>query len=98
MAAARSKTAELADIEKRSRSERNELVSQQQARRAVMDRIADKIKARRREVDTLKQDEGRLTRLIEGLGRVIQRPPAGARPEQPAATAPVLRNDQTAGR
>jgi septal ring factor EnvC (AmiA/AmiB activator) len=95
VAAARSKTAELAEIEKRSRSERNELVNQQQARRAVMDRIADKIKARRREVETLKQDESRLTRLIDGLGRVIQRPPAGARPEQPAATAPVLRNDQT---
>ena len=95
VATARSKTAELAEIEKRSRSERNELVSQQQARRTVLDRIADKIKTRRREVDTLKQDEGRLSRLIEGLGRAIQRPPAAVKPEPPVATAPVLRNDQT---
>lgn len=104
-AQAQNQADELAEIEKRSRSERSQLVNQQQAKRVVLDRIADRIKTRNREIGNLKQDEMRLARLIEGLSRVMRRPAPDVRaapehgesatPGASAKPAPILRNEQT---
>jgi len=69
------KNIELAQIEKSSRDERATLLEQQQKRRGVLEQIAQKIKAQRREIDSLKRDETRLARLIEGLGKIISKKP-----------------------
>ena len=71
----RGKTEELAAIEKNHEKERAELVVQQQKRRASLDTLAGQIKARQREIDSLKRDERRLTRLIDGLSRIVKTTP-----------------------
>lgn len=87
---ARDKSAELAEIEKNQQRERAGLVEQQKKRQAVLARLADRIKAQRREVDKLKRDEKRLAKLIEGLGRIVARPKRA-----PQAQGPALRNERT---
>lgn len=89
---ARAKNAELAEIEKRQQGERADLVGQQKKRQAVLARLADRIKAQRREIGKLKRDEHRLSKLIEGLGRIVAKP---RRPDRPQAQAPALRNERT---
>jgi septal ring factor EnvC (AmiA/AmiB activator) len=87
---AREKSAELAAIEQRRQSERDSLVGQQKKRQAVLARLSDRIKAQRQEVGKLKRDEKRLTRLIEGLGRIVAAPKSA-----PKTGAPPLRNERT---
>jgi septal ring factor EnvC (AmiA/AmiB activator) len=47
------------------------LLDQQRKRRAVLARISDRITAKRQEITQLRRDERRLSRLIDGLGRII---------------------------
>lgn len=88
----RGKTEELAAIEKNHEKERTELVIQQQKRRAALDSLAGQIKARQREINSLKRDERRLTRLIDGLSRIVKttprRPPPVNTPK-PAEIGPA---------
>ena len=87
---ARGKSEALAEIEKRQQQEHAGLVEQQKKRQATLARLAERIKAQRREVDRLKRDEKRLSKLIEGLGRIVARPRRA-----PQAGGPVLRNERT---
>lgn len=87
---AREKGSELAQIEQRQQRERAGLLEQQQKRQALLARLSDRIKAQRREVDRLRRDERRLTKLIAGLGRIVA-PPRSAAPAQ----RPSLRNERT---
>lgn len=79
----RSKSAELAEIGRKQEQDRVELLAQQKQRKQVLDRIAGKIKAQRREIGTLKANEARLSRLIDGLGRITRKPPP--RPAKPGS-------------
>ena len=72
--ARRDKVAALASIEQRQQAERTALVARQKERQAVLARIAGEIRSQRRQIDTLKNDERRLTQLIAGLSRVVRRP------------------------
>lgn len=83
---AREKSEKLAAIERQQQSERASLVAQRQQRQAMLARMADRIKAQRREIGALKRDEQRLAKLIEGLARL-----AVARPSKP-------QRDRTAGK
>ncbi len=86
--AVKAKSAELAEIEAKSREEQAELLLQQQKHRAVLQKIAANIKAQRREINSLKRDGARLTRLIEGLTRIVRRPaPAKPAPRPREAAA-----------
>ncbi len=87
---ASAKSAELAEIESRQQRERAGLVEQQQKRQLVLARLAERIKAQRREVDRLKRDEKRLAKLIADLGRRA----APAR-RAPRTQGPALRNERT---
>lgn len=69
---AREKTAQLAEIEARQRSEREQLSRESEARKKVLERLATQIKSQRREVSTLERNEKRLTDLIEKLARLAQ--------------------------
>jgi septal ring factor EnvC (AmiA/AmiB activator) len=67
---------QLAEIAQREEKERASLRQRQQERQAVMTKISAQIKAQKREIETLKQNEQRLGKLIESLAR------------RPAKTAP----------
>lgn len=93
---ARDKSAELAAIEQRQQQARAGLVEQQKKRQATLARLSDRIKAQRQEVGKLKLDEKRLTKLIEGLSRIVARPkpaphtrtPAQGKPRMPETSFP----------
>ena len=85
-AAVRAKSEELAQIEVKSRGEQAELLAQQKKRRELLDRIAARLKAQRKEIDSLKRDESRLTQLVQGLSRIVKRSPRPVPPPPPAPT------------
>lgn len=93
-AAAREKAEKLAAIEQQRQKERAALVTQRQQRQTTLAKVADRIKAQRREIDTMKRDEQRLGKLIEGLARIAAtRPHAKSKPGR-AAAEPVARNER----
>lgn len=78
--AAREKSEKLAAIEAQQQSERAGLQAQRQQRQALLVQMAGRIKAQRREIDTLRRDEQRLVQLIDGLARLAAaKRPAKAR-------------------
>jgi len=103
--AARAKAAEIARIETRRQEERATLLAKSRERQAVLARIADQIRGQRREIDTLKRDEQRLGKLIDGLARLAaklpkRKPAKAATPksgEPRAAASRPLREADTAG-
>ena len=97
--AVRDKTDKLAENEKKQQEQRQTLLSQQKQRQVVLAGIADKIKSQRKEIETLKQNEKRLSKLIDGLTRLVAKPPV----KRPASTktskgspvtAPEIRNER----
>ncbi len=67
---ARERQAQLAEIEHRQQESRAQLLARKKQRLTTLAAMADRIKAQRREIDTLKRDEQRLSKLIEGLARI----------------------------
>jgi septal ring factor EnvC (AmiA/AmiB activator) len=85
------KAAELADIEARSRTEREQLLKERRERRRVLERIAGEMRDAKKRMQALVADASRLSRLIEEIGKLLQaRPSAGYRRE----AAPVSRPSQ----
>lgn len=70
----------LAEIARREETERADLRQRQQERQAVLARISSQIKAQRKEIETLRQNEQRLGNLIASLARKA----AQARSSRPA--------------
>ncbi len=60
----------LAEIERRQQEGRAQLLERKKQRLTTLVAIADRLKAQRREITTLKRDEQRLAKLIEGLARI----------------------------
>jgi len=77
--AARGKHDELTVIEQKQQQQRASLLAQQQQRQAVLTSLADRIRTQRREIDTLRRDEKRLTNLVEKLARLFAKQAAEAR-------------------
>lgn len=90
---AHDKREELARIEQAQRSERDALVATKDKRRQVLALVSGKIRSQRREISTLKRNEQRLTRLIEGLGRILAKPLAPGRSGEPHRGPPATRNE-----
>jgi len=91
---AREKNAELAAIEQKQQLARGRLVEQQKQRQTLLARTADRIKAQRREIGALQKDEKRLTKLLDGLTRIVKRP-AKVAPRGAERPAPAVRNERT---
>ena len=93
--AARERQAQLAEIERRQQESRAQLLERKKQRLTTLAAIAEKLKAQRREITTLKRDEQRLARLIEGLARIAAtkkaRPRVGAG-DTATARAPKLKS------
>jgi len=74
------KARELAAIEASSRAEREQLLKDRRERRRVLERIALEVRDAKKRMQTLVADEGRLSRLVEEIGKLLQtRPGAGYR-------------------
>ncbi len=93
--ARRDKAEELAVIEQKQQAGKVALVQKQKERQAVLARIAGTIRTQRREIDTLKNDEKRLTRLIEGLSRIVRTPPTAKHRHTPPSEGSAPRVEAT---
>ncbi|WP_310450277.1 murein hydrolase activator EnvC family protein [Sulfuritalea sp.] len=93
--AAQARQAQLAEIERRQQESRAQLLDRKKQRLTKLIAIADRLKAQRREINTLKRDEQRLAKLIDGLARIAAskraRPKVGAGGTA-VARAPKLKN------
>jgi septal ring factor EnvC (AmiA/AmiB activator) len=63
----------LTEIRQSKIAEQERLLREKQARQSVLNRLSGQIKAQRKEISTLKQDEKRLTELIAKLARLAQK-------------------------
>ena len=89
----REKTAELAEIENQQKKERNQLATEQGARRRVLDKVSAQLREQRRQVKGLEKDESRLSRLVEELSKLIAE--EAKRPRRAApGQRPSERNDK----
>ncbi len=77
----RERQAQLAEVERRQQESRAQLLERKKQRLTTLASIGNRLKAQRREIDTLKRDEQRLTKLIEGLARI-----AAAKRSKPKAS------------
>ncbi|WP_341675731.1 peptidoglycan DD-metalloendopeptidase family protein [Niveibacterium sp. SC-1] len=83
---ARQRNEEVAALEQESRAEHAKLLAEQKERAQVLAQIQERLRSQRKEVANLKQDEKRLSRLIDGLAKLPPpRPrPAPQPPKKPA--------------
>lgn len=84
----RGRNEKLAELARREEQERATLQQRQQERQAMLAKISGQIKAQRREIETLRQNEERLAKLIDSLGRRASKPAAMPSPKE--ARAKVL--------
>ena len=80
----RQKASELATVTAESQALRSRLEREKRARGQVLTRISRDIQRQRREIGTLKRNEGRLTRLVESLAKLMAR----------SKPAPRLKNER----
>jgi septal ring factor EnvC (AmiA/AmiB activator) len=67
---ARMRQEQLAEIERKEQESRSLLLERKKQRQTTLAAIGDRLKAQRKEIATLKRDEQRLAKLIEGLARI----------------------------
>ena len=93
--AAAQEAAELEAIAAEHKRQRHKLEAEKSSRKTILARISRDIERQQREIGTLRQDEARLTRLIEQLAKAIARAPK-PRPgtERERASPPRLRNER----
>lgn len=68
----------LAEIQAEQQTELAQLAVQQRKRKSVLAELSDKLRSQRKEVGTLKRNETRLSRLIEGLTELARKQAAAA--------------------
>jgi septal ring factor EnvC (AmiA/AmiB activator) len=91
--ATRLKAEELASIETAQQQARRILLDQQQQRQALLAQLSDRIRSQRRDLGGLQRDEKRLAKLIEGLARIVRKPPRVPAPVAPGPAAPPPRSE-----
>ena len=97
--AAAQEAAELQAIAAEHKRQRQKLEAEKSSRKTIIARISRDIERQQREISTLRQDEARLTRLIEQLAKAIARPPKPrAGTERERAAPPRLRNERVPDR
>jgi murein hydrolase activator len=69
----RAKSTELKNVESKEREEKALLEKERQTKKQVLSRIGSEIQKNRKQIDTLKRNEARLTKLIERLALMIKR-------------------------
>jgi septal ring factor EnvC (AmiA/AmiB activator) len=90
------KASELAAVTSESKALRSRLDREKRARSQVLTRISRDIQRQRREIGTMKRDEGRLARLVESLAKLMARSKPAPRlknervPQAPSGDSPFL--------
>jgi len=90
------KASELAAVTTESKALRSRLDREKRARSQVLTRISRDIQRQRREIGTMKRDEGRLARLVESLAKLMARSKPAPRlknervPQAPSGDSPFL--------
>lgn len=82
----RERAEQLAAVEAKQKEQHGKLLAQREQRKAMLEKIAARIAAQRREIGNLQRDEKRLSQLIERLAKIIAAKPAPRR--EPARKAP----------
>ncbi len=90
--ATRTKSVELAAIERNQNNERRTLEREKASRQQVLASVSEQITRQRREFATLKLDEERLTRLVERLARELARAKASKPTKAPKGKKPPVAN------
>ncbi|MGB8337255.1 MAG: peptidoglycan DD-metalloendopeptidase family protein [Burkholderiales bacterium] len=93
---------ELADLQAEEARQKTKLLTERQKRKNLLDKISGQIKTQKREVGKLKQDEARITQLVERLAKMLaqkKKKPAKSAAKPPAPDnakpgAPVIQNDE----
>jgi septal ring factor EnvC (AmiA/AmiB activator) len=97
----RNRETELAEVEAKQKEQHQQLLAQKNQRQATLAKISQQIESRRKEIGALQQDEKRLTRLIDGLSRIIAqqkaRPPKPETKPRAPAERPAGSGGQTPG-
>jgi septal ring factor EnvC (AmiA/AmiB activator) len=88
-AAAREQAAALANVELRSRAERDALMAKAAERRTILARHAEQIRKQRRDLETAQRNEARLTRLVAALARPAPQPAPRTPPRSGGQDAPA---------
>lgn len=86
----RERQTQLAEIERQQQEGRARLLETKRQRLTTLAAIGDRLRAQRKEIATLKRDELRLAKLIEGLARIAsarKTAPKAARATEPGAAA-----------
>lgn len=97
--AVRERQAQLEEIERKQKESHAQLLERKRQRQVTLAKIASSIQVQQREIDTLKRDEQRMGKLIEGLARI-----AAARRAKPvtdsgrASTQPKAQKNYDPGR
>lgn len=92
--AVRERHALLADLQRQEQEQRSQLVTRKQQRQSQLAVIAGRLKTQRKEIATLKRDERRLTKLIDGLIRITAtRKPRAAKPPSRQGAPRLKDND-----
>lgn len=86
---------ELASVRDHQITQKQALEKEKAARQDVLDRISQKIKEQRIEVHTLKQDQVRLTRLVERLTKLAKARAQRARENARRTKPPAGRSEKT---
>lgn len=87
---------ELASIETASLAEQTRLEQQRQEHRALVSKLSDQIQKQRHEIDTLKADEQRMGRLVQGISQ-LSAPSTSAAKTSAANTSPPAPQPPPAG-
>lgn len=96
--ATRTKSDELAAIQRSHNQERRNLEREKASRERVLASVSEQIGKQRRELENLKRDEARLTKLVERLARELARAKAPKRSKQaPLANRTVPEPDDGDG-
>jgi septal ring factor EnvC (AmiA/AmiB activator) len=74
---------QIRDIETAHQNQHAQLLSEQQRRSALLEKIAGKVRSQRKEIGALQRDELRMTRLIEGLSKIAGRQRGAASQKRP---------------
>lgn len=90
---ARSRAAELAEVEAEQKAQQDELLKQRAERQKILNQIASKVRAQKQEIGALQRNEKRLSNLVDRLTKLLAEqarrpPPPPSRPtpgQKPAA-------------
>lgn len=83
---AKARAEELLEVEAQQRERHAELKKQQEERQALYAQLAEKVRAQRKEIGALQQNEKRLTQLIDRLGKILAAQAAAAARNKQAAS------------